>query len=169
MRRVQRHQTQQARNERRARQGHDPAAEDVEQLLPVDGADVVVHEGDAHGGADEALGGGDGEGERGGEQDGDGGAELDGEAAAGRHLGDAVAEGADDVVAVDPEADAEEETGDDEEPDGGAGLGVDEAGLPGLVGGCPGAAGGVVRDVVYCLTSSQDVRTYTALATSLLP
>lgn len=50
------------------------------------------------------------------------------------------------MVSVDPEAETEEQAGDDEDPDGRGGFGVDEAGLVGLVGGAPGADG--VGDVV---------------------
>lgn len=42
------------------------------------------------------------------------------------------------MVAVEPEAETEEKTGDDEEPDGRRGAGGDCAGLVGLVDGGPG-------------------------------
>ena len=72
-------------------------------------------------------------------QHGDGSAELDGEATGRTHLSDLVAESLDDVVAVDPEAETEEETGDDEEPDWGVGFGVDEARFVRLVDSGPWA------------------------------
>lgn len=50
------------------------------------------------------------------QQDGDGSSKFDGEAARGTHLRDAVAEGADDVVSVAPEAEAQEKSCDDEKP-----------------------------------------------------
>lgn len=52
-------------------------------------------------------------------------------------MSDLVAEGAHDVVAIEPEAEAEEQTGDDEDPDGGVGFLGDNAGGVGVVGAYP--------------------------------
>jgi len=54
-------------------------------------------------------------------------------------LGDLVAERAHNVVAVEPESETEEETGDDEDPDGRVGFFGHDAGGVGVVGSDPGA------------------------------
>ena len=72
--------------------------------------------------------------------------QLTTEAPCRRHARDLVPQGANDVVAEEPEACAEEEARDDEEPDWCVGAGLDEAGVESLVDGGPRTDG--VRDVV---------------------
>lgn len=139
MRRIQRHNHQKTRDQACAGQRNDPTRKDEANLLPIDSFEIEIAQGDANGSAGETLGGGNREGEARGEQDGDGGAEFHGEATGRRDLGDFVAEGAHNVVAVEPEAEAEEEAGDDEDPDGGIGFLCDDAGRVGVVGAYPGA------------------------------
>ena len=151
MRSVQRHDAQQTGDETGAGESHDPAKDDPAKLAPVDGPEIVVHQSRTDGRTGQTLGGGDGQAKARGEEHGDGGAELHGETTGGGQLGDAVAKGTDDVVAVEPETSAEQDTGDNQNKDGSVGLGLDLASLEGLVGGNPGADGvgnivGTVRD-----------------------
>lgn len=139
MRRVQRHNHQQTRDQTSTRQGDDPTAEDETDLLPVDGLEVEVAERNTNGGTSQTLCSGDGESETGSEEDSDGGTKFHGETTGGGDLSDLVAEGAHDVVSVDPETEAEEETGDNEDPDGCVGFFGDDAGGVGVVGGYPGS------------------------------
>ena len=108
-------------------------------MLPINSLEVKVAESDTNGGARETLCGRNGKGETRSQQHGDGRTELHGETTGGRDLSDFVAEGAHNVVAVEPEAEAEEEAGDDEDPDGGVGFLCDDAGGVGVVGAYPGA------------------------------
>jgi hypothetical protein len=149
MGRVERHNHEQTRNETSTRQGDDPTGEDEADLLPVDSLEVKVAEGNTNRGTSQTLGSGDGESETRSEENGDGGAELHAETTRRRDLGDFVAKSADNVVAVEPETETEEETGDDEDPDGRVGfLGDDTRGV-GVVGTDPGAdsVGNVVGSV----------------------
>lgn len=139
MRRVERHNHEQTRDQTSTRQGDDPTAEDETDLLPVDSLEVEVAERNTNGGTSQTLCSGDGESEAGSEKDSDGGTELHGETTGGRDLSDLVAESADDVVSVDPETETEEKTGDDEDPDGCVGFFGDDAGGVGVVSGNPGA------------------------------
>lgn len=141
MGRVKRHNHKKTGNKTSTRQGNDPSGEDEADLLPVDSLEVEVAERNSNGGTSETLRGGDGESETRGEENGDGGAELHAETTGRRDLGDLVAECAHDVVAVEPETDTEEETRDDEDPDGGVSfLGYDTCGV-GVVGTDPGSDG----------------------------
>jgi hypothetical protein len=54
-------------------------------------------------------------------------------------LGDLVTKSADNVVAVEPETDTEESTGNDEDPNGGVGFLGDDTGGVGVVGTNPGS------------------------------
>ena len=139
MGRVKRHNHKKTGDETSTGQGDNPSGEDEADLLPVDSLEIKVAERNANGGTSETLRGGDGESETRSKEHGDGGAELHAETTGGRDLGDLVAERAHNVVAVEPETDTEEETGDDEDPDGGVGfLGYDTSGI-GVVGTDPWA------------------------------
>jgi hypothetical protein len=141
MGRVERHNHEQTRNKTSTRQGDDPTGEDEADLLPVDSLEVKVAEGNTNRSTSQTLSGGDGESEAGSEEDGDGSAELHAETTGRRDLGDFVAESADNVVAVEPEAETEQETSDDEDPDGRVGFLGDDARRVGVVGTDPGADG----------------------------
>ena len=136
---VERHAHKQSGDETRAGQGDDPRREDESDLLPVHSADVEVAERNTDGGTSKALGGRHRQAKTAGKQDSDGGTELHGEATGRRHLGDLVTERPHDVEAVDPESDTEQETGDDEDPDGSISLGRDLASLVSVVRSHPGA------------------------------
>lgn len=136
----------QATKQTSARQGKDPSAEDPAQLAPIDGLEIVVHQRDTHGCTSQALSGRDGETETRSEEDSDSGTKFDGETARRAHLGDLVAQGTHDVVAEEPETEAEEETGDDQEPNWSWRLGVDAARAVGLEHSGPGTDG--VGDIV---------------------
>ena len=139
MGRVKRHNHKQTGNKTSTGQGDNPSGEDEANLLPVNGLEIEVAERNTNGSASETLRGGDGESETRGEEHGDGGAELHAETTGGRDLRDLVAERAHNVVAVEPETETEEETRDDEDPDGRVGfLGYDAGGV-GVVGTDPGA------------------------------
>ena len=151
MRRVERHDEQDARNETRRGQREHPSAKDVAKLLEVDGLGVEVHQRHAHDGAREALRRGNGETLSGGQEDRNGGAQLHGETSCRGQLRDLVAERADNLETKAPETETQEETGDRENPGGGvnlvdAVLVTDLAGAPDAVGRRPGTDG--VGDVV---------------------
>lgn len=146
MRRIQRHGHHQPRQQSRTGQRQNPPAEDESNLPPVHSPDVEIHQPHADRCSSETLRRADGQAHTTGQKHRDGGAQFRAEASTGTHLRDAVAERTDDLEAEEPESRAEEETGDDEHPDGGGDLGGHFVGLPRAVGGGPGADG--VGDVV---------------------
>eukprot|EP00961_Rhodomonas_salina_P277250 3746552-Rhodomonas_salina.1 len=95
----------------------DPAAEDLEEELPVDGVDVAVAQAHAGGGAGEAVRGGDGEAEAREDHDGEHCAELDAEAARGRLQRQPVPERGHDVVPHRDEADVQRDPAEQHDPD----------------------------------------------------
>lgn len=131
-----------------------PTEENLAELLPVDGLQIPVDEGNTDNGTSDALGGGDGETKLGGEEDGDGGSKLHGVATGGGVLGDAVAQVAHDVVAKGPEADTEGETTNSLDPVGGVRLLADDTRLPDNVLGGEGANG--VGDIVGTVGNGHD-------------
>lgn len=138
MRSVEGHDHEKATDQTRTRQGDDPAGEDEADLLPVDGTDVEVAQGDSDGGTSQTLSCRDRESETTSQKYCDSRPELHRKSACRGDLGDLVAEGAHNVVAVEPETDTEKETGDDEDPDGGVSLLGDLASGVGVVRSNPG-------------------------------
>lgn len=136
--RVQRHSHHETRNHTRSRQSNDPSRKDESDLLPVDSLYIKVAQGNTDGGTSQTLRGRHRKSETRSQKDGNSGAEFHGETTGRRDLSDLVAEGAHNVVAVEPEAEAEEQTSDDEDPDGGVGFLGDDAGGVGVVRAYPG-------------------------------
>jgi hypothetical protein len=138
---VERHDHQQPGDQTSTGQRDDPSGEDETNLLPVYGLEIEVAERNADGRASETLSSRNRQCETGGEEDGDGGAELHREPTGGRDLRDLIAERAHNVVAVEPETNAEEKTSNDKDPDGCVGFLGDDAGGVGVVRSYPGADG----------------------------
>lgn len=158
VRRIQRHRHHQPRNQSSTGQRDDPRREDESNLLPVYSPHIIVAERNTNCRASQTLCSRNWQRESGCKKHGDSGAKLHGEAASGRDLGDLVAEGAHDVVTVDcdgvsgvsvhgfgerrtPESETEEQTRDNENPDGRVGFGGDFTAGVGVVAGYPGADG----------------------------
>jgi hypothetical protein len=146
MRRIERHQTYQPSNQPRRGQRQHPSHKDVRNLLPIHGTEIIIHQRNPDHCTREALRRTNRQRQTRGHQHRNRRAKLSREPSCRGHLCDSVAECADDLEAVEPEACAEEEAGDHEEPDGGRGFGLDVPGPVGLVAGDPGADG--VGDVV---------------------
>ena len=139
MGRVERHDHQKTRDETCTRQGNDPSREDESNLLPVHSLEIEVAERNTDSGTSQTLSGGDGESETRGEEYGDGSAQFHAEATSGRDLCNLVAESTDDMVAIKPETDTEQKTGNDENPDRSVGFLGDNTGGVSVVGTNPGS------------------------------
>lgn len=136
----------QPRDDRGGRKCDEPSAVRPRHHAPVDGLVVTSAETDADGRTDDTLGSRHRERETSSHDNGQRGAKFHAETTTRRVQRDAVAQVADEVVTVGPEADGYRRTTEDKDPDGHFGVFGGGVGAPDLVDGGQRAHG--VRDVV---------------------
>ncbi len=119
-------------------------------MFPIDRGKVEVHQRHTNGRTGKTLGSRDRESQLRSEQYGDSSAEFNREASSRTDAGDAVTQGADDMVSEEPESSAEEETGYDQDPHRGAYLAGDFARDEGVIGSDPRCHG--VGDVIGAMS-----------------
>lgn len=133
MRRIQRHQTKQAGDQPSTRQRQHPTRKDKRNLAPVNRRKVIVHQRSAHSSPGQTLRGRNRQSQSRRKQHRNRSAQLRRESARRRHLRDLVTQRPHDMESVEPEATAEKQTRDDEEPDRGTGFGVNPSGAESVV------------------------------------